>query len=29
MVLSPKDGMPVGSISISPWLEDYRASNEK
>ncbi len=23
MVLSPKDGMPVGSIPISPWLEDY------
>ncbi|MDG4553624.1 MAG: TfpX/TfpZ family type IV pilin accessory protein [Candidatus Competibacter sp.] len=23
MALSPKDGMPVGSISISPWLEDY------
>lgn len=24
MVLSPKDGKPVGSIRTSPWLEDYR-----
>lgn len=24
MVLSPKDGLPVGSIPTSPWLEDYR-----
>ncbi|HCK80760.1 MAG TPA: TfpX/TfpZ family type IV pilin accessory protein [Candidatus Competibacter sp.] len=23
MVLSPKDGMPVGYISISPWISDY------
>ena len=26
MVLSPTDGMPVGFISISPWIEDYRGS---
>lgn len=26
MVLSPKDGMPVGSISISPWLEGKMGS---
>ncbi|QQS55635.1 MAG: hypothetical protein IPM89_07605 [Candidatus Competibacteraceae bacterium] len=24
MVLSPENGLPVGSIPISPWLEDYR-----
>lgn len=24
MVLSPKDGLPVGSIPTNPWLEDYR-----
>lgn len=26
MVLSPTDGMPMGFISISPWIEDYRGS---
>lgn len=26
MALSPKDGLPVGFISISPWIEDYRES---
>lgn len=26
MVLSPTDGMPVGFISISPWIDDYRQS---
>lgn len=26
MALSPTDGMPVGFISISPWIEDYRKS---
>lgn len=24
MVLSPESGLPVGSIPISPWLEDYQ-----
>lgn len=24
MVLSPENGLPVGSISIDPWLSDYR-----
>ena len=24
MALSPQNGMPVGFISISPWLEDYQ-----
>lgn len=24
MVLSPKNGLPVGSISIDPWLSDYQ-----
>jgi hypothetical protein len=24
LALSPQDGMPVGWIPISPWLEDYR-----
>lgn len=24
VVLSPEDGLPVGSIPISPWLEDYQ-----
>ncbi|MCB1825143.1 MAG: hypothetical protein H6974_15705 [Gammaproteobacteria bacterium] len=26
MVLSPENGLPVGSISINPWLEDYQKS---
>lgn len=26
MALSPKDGLPVGFISISPWIEDYQES---
>ncbi len=25
LALSPRDGMPVGFISISPWLDDYPA----
>ena len=29
MVLSPEDGLPVGSISINPWLEDYRVRSEQ
>lgn len=24
MVLAPENGLPVGSIPINPWLEDYR-----
>ncbi len=28
MVLSPEDGLPVGSISVSPWLEDYPVKSE-
>lgn len=24
MLLSPEDGLPVGSIPINPWMEDYR-----
>ena len=28
MMLSPEDGLPVGSISISPWLEDYPVKSE-
>lgn len=26
MVLSQQDGMPVGSISMSPWFEDYQTA---
>lgn len=26
MTLSPEDGLPVGSIPISPWLEDYQVA---
>ncbi len=29
MVLSSENGLPVGSIPINPWLEDYRVSPEK
>ena len=29
MVLSPKNGLPVGSISINPWLEDYRGESKE
>ena len=29
MVLSPENGLPVGSISINPWLEDYRGESKE
>ncbi len=29
MVLSPENGLPVGSISIDPWLEDYRGESKE